>query len=145
MRAAMLVGCAALLLSACSSEPVQQATAARHAGNAGGDERRRSGQLRHDRRLVIGGSSARWFGDWHVRAAERQTLQRAGAGGRQLRLLTAAPSRGSVSGTSTPASASGRRAYRPASGRRSPASTGFPSDRPAHPRAASCRSSHPGY
>ena len=28
MRAAMLVGCAALLLSACSSEPVQQATAA---------------------------------------------------------------------------------------------------------------------
>ena len=28
MRAAFLVGCAALLLSACSSEPVQQATAA---------------------------------------------------------------------------------------------------------------------
>ena len=28
MRAAILVGCAALLLSACSSEPVQQATAA---------------------------------------------------------------------------------------------------------------------
>ncbi|EDQ2702982.1 DUF333 domain-containing protein, partial [Salmonella enterica subsp. enterica serovar Aberdeen] len=28
MRAAFWVGCAALLLSACSSEPVQQATAA---------------------------------------------------------------------------------------------------------------------
>ncbi|WP_054180187.1 DUF333 domain-containing protein [Trabulsiella odontotermitis] len=28
MRAAFLVGCAALLLSACSNEPVQQATAA---------------------------------------------------------------------------------------------------------------------
>ena len=84
-------------------------------------------------------------GDWHVRAAERQTLQRAGAGGRQLRLLTAAPSRGSVSGTSMPASASGRRAYRPASGRRSPASTGFPSDRPARLRATSCRSSRQGY
>ncbi|RTP27560.1 putative hemolysin [Enterobacter roggenkampii] len=28
MRSAFLVGCAALLLSACSSEPVQQATAA---------------------------------------------------------------------------------------------------------------------
>lgn len=28
MRAALWVGCAALLLSACSSEPVQQATAA---------------------------------------------------------------------------------------------------------------------
>ncbi len=103
MRAAMLVGCAALLLSACSSEPVQQATAAHVTpGMRAAMSDSRSGQLRHDRRLVIGGSSARWFGDWHVRAAERQTLQRAGAGGRQLRLLTAAPSRGSVSGTSTP-------------------------------------------
>ncbi len=147
MRAAMLVGCAALLLSACSSEPVQQATAAHVTRREMRAAMSDAGQANC---AMIGGSlsvarPARWFGDWHVRAAERQTLQRAGAGGRQLRLLTAAPSRGSVSGTSTPASASGRRAYRPASGRRSPASTGFPSDRPAHPRAASCRSSHPGY
>ncbi len=95
MRAAMLVGCAALLLSACSSEPVQPGHGgARHAGNAGGDERRRSGQLRHDRRLVIGGSSARWFGDWHVRAAERQTLQRA----RRWRAAAAATNSGPVAG-----------------------------------------------
>ncbi len=92
MRAAMLVGCAALLLSACSSGTRSAGHGgARHAGNAGGDERRRSGQLRHDRRLVIGGSSARWFGDWHVRAAERQTLQRAGAGGRQLLATNSGP------------------------------------------------------
>ena len=145
MRAAMLAGCAALLLSACSSEPVQQATAA-HVTPGMRAAMSDAGQANC---AMIGGSlsvarqldgSAR-----HVRAAERQTLQRAGAGGRQLRLLTAAPSRGSVSGTSTPASASGRRAYRPASGRRSPASTGFPSDRPARPRAASYQWSHQGY
>ena len=144
MRAAMLVGCAALLLSACSSEPVQQAMAA-HVTPGMRAAMSDAGQANC---AMIGGSLsvARQLDGSAIgmRAAERQTA----AASRRWRAAAAAtnsgPVAGSVSGTSTPASASGRRAYGPASGRRSPASTGFPSDRPAHPRAASRRSSHPG-
>ncbi len=82
MRAAMLVGCAALLLSACSSEPVQQATAAHVTPGMRAAMSDAVRPTAHDRRFVIGGSSARWFGDWHVRAANgKRCSEQALAGG----------------------------------------------------------------
>lgn len=59
MRAAFLVGCAALLLSACSSEPVQQATAA-HVSPGMRAAMSSSGQakLRDDWRLIVRGTTA---------------------------------------------------------------------------------------
>ncbi len=141
MRAAMLVGCAALLLSACSSEPVQQATAA-HVTPGMRAAMSDAGQANC---AMIGGSlsvARQLDGSASPMCAlpngKRCTAQ-ALPGGSCGYLWQPR------SGLKTPASASGRRAYRPASGRRSPASTGFPSDRPARPRAASYQWSHQGY
>ncbi len=59
MRAAFWVGCAALLLSACSSEPVQQATAAHVSPwDESGDVQRRRSELRYDWRFAFSGPAA---------------------------------------------------------------------------------------
>ncbi|STJ11578.1 protein [Escherichia coli] len=75
MRAAFWVGCAALLLSACSSEPVQQATAA-HVAPGLKASMSSSGEANC---AMIGGSlsvcpSTGWYGDWDVCITQRQTL-----------------------------------------------------------------------
>nr|WP_248783472.1 hypothetical protein [Escherichia coli] len=75
MRAAFWVGCAALLLSACSSEPVQQATAA-HVAPGLKASMSSSGEANC---AMIGGFAfccppTGWYGDWDVCITQRQTL-----------------------------------------------------------------------
>lgn len=51
MRAAFWVGCAALLLSACSSEPVQQATAAHVSPVKRDTENAKTGQRKYEKTI----------------------------------------------------------------------------------------------